>query len=38
MNQIDIGELSVVRETLCNGIDEECKFNGKYWVLLQAIV
>ena len=38
MNQIDIGELSVVRETLCNGIDEECKFSGKYWVLLQAII
>ena len=30
INQMNIGELSDVRETLCNGIDEECKFNGKY--------
>ena len=37
INQIDIGELSDVRETLCNGIDEECKFNGKYQDLLQVL-
>lgn len=37
INQIDIGELSDVRETLCNGIDEECKFNGKYRDLLQVL-
>lgn len=37
INQIDIGELSDVRETLCNGIDEECKFNGKYRDLLQLL-
>ena len=37
INQIDIGELSDVRETLCNGIDEECKFNGKYRHLLQLL-
>ena len=37
INQIDIGELSDVRETLCNGIDEECKFNGKYCDLLQLL-
>lgn len=39
INQINIGELSDVKETLCNGIDEECNvyFNGKYRDLLQLL-
>ena len=36
INQIDIGELSDARETL-RGIDEECKFSGKYQDLLQLL-
>ena len=38
INQIDIGELSDVRETLCIGIDDECKFSRRYRDLLQPLL
>ena len=37
INQIDIGELCDVGETLCTGINEEDKFNGKYRDLLKLL-
>lgn len=37
INQIDIGELYDVRETLCLGLDEEHQVDEKYWDLLQLL-
>ena len=34
INEIDIGELIDVRETLCNGLEEEDKVDGKFRDLL----
>ena len=38
INEINTGELYDVRETLCNGLDEECKVDGKYRDLLQLLI
>ena len=38
INEIDIGELHDVRETLCNGLSEEDKVDGKYRDLIQLLI
>lgn len=38
VNQINIGELNDVRETLCYEMEEENKVNGKYGDLLQLLL
>ena len=38
INEIDIGELIDVRETLCNGLEEEDKVDGKFRDLLHLLI